>query len=246
MTPPNAPATHPATARPPAGQPLAALNAAAEQLWLRLNAILEAHQSGDDPAGSQRNGSNWLRPNPATGVSEVTDTSSFPSTAIFSPTLADRRQEKIKLFGNWQPDEKLALQFTAEGGTNKYSMPTAYALQNTRLSLYSVDGTYAISDNWNLTAYASWGQQTQNQARPAGSVMAFETTNTSAGLGVTGKPTGKLELGGPFMDSAAGGMMIPAAGLGEDEIRKFAQDDPAVRSGLLRAEVRPWLIGMRK
>jgi uncharacterized protein YciI len=57
---------------------------------------------------------------------------------------------------------------------------------------------------------------------------------------------GKLELGGPFMDAAAGGMMIPAAGLGEDEIRKFAQDDPAVRSGLLRAEVRPWLIGMRK
>ena len=57
---------------------------------------------------------------------------------------------------------------------------------------------------------------------------------------------GKLELGGPFMDSAAGGMMIPAAGLGEDEIREFAQDDPAVRSGLLRAEVRPWLIGMRK
>ena len=48
------------------------------------------------------------------------------------------------------------------------------------------------------------------------------------------------------MDSAGGGMMIPAAGLGEDEIRKFAQDDPAVRSGLLRAEVRPWLIGMRK
>ena len=56
MTPPNAPATHPVTARPPAGQPLAALNAAAEQLWLRLNAILEAHQSGDDPAGRQRNG----------------------------------------------------------------------------------------------------------------------------------------------------------------------------------------------
>ena len=26
--------------------------------------------------------------------------------------------------------------------------------------------------------------------------MAFETTNTTAGLGLTGKPTGKLELGG--------------------------------------------------
>ena len=130
-------------------------------------------------SGNQRDGSNWLKPNPGAGVTEVSDPSTaFSSSAIFSPTLADRRQEKIKLYGNWQPDEKLALQFTAEGGTNKYTMPTAYALQNTRLSLYSVDGTYAISDNWNLTAYASWGQQTQNQARPAGSVMAFETTNT--------------------------------------------------------------------
>lgn len=57
---------------------------------------------------------------------------------------------------------------------------------------------------------------------------------------------GKLELGGPFMDAGGGGMMIPAAGLGEEEIRKFAADDPVVKSGVLRAEVRPWLIGMRK
>ena len=57
---------------------------------------------------------------------------------------------------------------------------------------------------------------------------------------------GKLDLGGPFMDATEGGMMIPAAGIAEDEIRKFAEDDPAVRSGLLRAEVRPWLIGMRR
>ena len=166
-------------------------------LWAELRRVMSETFTGSVRiSGSQRNGSNWLRPNPATGVSEVTDTSSFPSTAIFSPTLADRRQEKIKFFGNWQPDEKLALQFSAEGGTNKYTMPTVYALQNTRLSLYSIDGTYALSDTWNLTAYASWGQQTQNQARPAGSVMAFETTNTAAGVGVTGKPTGKLELGG--------------------------------------------------
>ncbi len=53
------------------------------------------------------------------------------------PTLADRRQEKIKFFGDWQPDEKLSLQFSAEGGTNKYTMPTVYSLQKTRLSLFS-------------------------------------------------------------------------------------------------------------
>lgn len=57
---------------------------------------------------------------------------------------------------------------------------------------------------------------------------------------------GKLELGGPHVDEASGGMMIPAAGVAEDEIRAFALADPAVKSGLLKAEVRPWLIGMRK
>lgn len=57
---------------------------------------------------------------------------------------------------------------------------------------------------------------------------------------------GKLELGGPFLDPAGGGMMIPAAGVSEEELRLFAMDDPAVRSGTLIAEVRPWLIGMSK
>jgi uncharacterized protein YciI len=56
---------------------------------------------------------------------------------------------------------------------------------------------------------------------------------------------GKLALGGPHLDARGGGMMIPAAGVAEAEIRQFAADDPAVRSGLLVAEVRPWLIGMR-
>ena len=167
-------------------------------LYAELRRVLSETFTGSIRiSGSERSGSNWLKPNPGAGVSQVSDpNTAFTSSAIFMPTLADRRQEKIKFFGNWQPDEKLTLQFSAEGGSNKYTAPTVYALQNTRLSLYSVDGTYAMSDSVNLTAYASWGQQTQNQARPAGSVMAFETTNTTAGLGLTGKPTGKLELGG--------------------------------------------------
>jgi uncharacterized protein YciI len=58
--------------------------------------------------------------------------------------------------------------------------------------------------------------------------------------------TGKLELGGPYLDAAGGGMMLPSAGLSEQEVRQFAQADPAVQSGLLIATVRPWLIGMRR
>lgn len=57
---------------------------------------------------------------------------------------------------------------------------------------------------------------------------------------------GKLLLGGPHLDAKGGGMMIPAAGVAEAEIRHFASEDPAVKSGLLLVEVRPWLVGMSK
>ena len=56
--------------------------------------------------------------------------------------------------------------------------------------------------------------------------------------------SGKLAYGGPFQDSGAGGMMVPVAGLAEQEIRAFAAADPAVQSGLLTFTVRPWMIGM--
>ena len=56
---------------------------------------------------------------------------------------------------------------------------------------------------------------------------------------------GKLAMGGPFLDAHAGGMMIPAEGVGEAEIVAFAHEDPAVVSGLLTVAVRAWLIGMK-
>ena len=57
---------------------------------------------------------------------------------------------------------------------------------------------------------------------------------------------GKLELGGPHPDAGGGGMMVPVAGISEAEVSRFAAEDPAVKSGTLAAEVRPWLIGMSK
>jgi uncharacterized protein YciI len=56
--------------------------------------------------------------------------------------------------------------------------------------------------------------------------------------------SGRLAMGGPFLDAAGGGMMICAAGVPEDEARSFALADPAVASGLLTVHVRRWLVGM--
>lgn len=57
---------------------------------------------------------------------------------------------------------------------------------------------------------------------------------------------GKLALGGPHLDDMGGGMMVPAEGVSQAEISQFAAEDPAVKSGLLVAVVRPWLIGMSR
>jgi uncharacterized protein YciI len=57
---------------------------------------------------------------------------------------------------------------------------------------------------------------------------------------------GKLELGGPFLTQDAGGMMVATKDVSQAELDAFAAADPAVRSGLLTYEVRPWLTAMER
>jgi uncharacterized protein YciI len=55
---------------------------------------------------------------------------------------------------------------------------------------------------------------------------------------------GKLQLGGPFLLPDMGGMMIATKEVTQAEIEAFAAEDPAVKSGLLIYEVRPWMTAM--
>ena len=57
---------------------------------------------------------------------------------------------------------------------------------------------------------------------------------------------GKLVMGGPFLDARSGGIMIAHPAVSEEELSAFAADDPAVKSGLLTFEVRPWLAGLHR
>ena len=147
-------------------------------------------------ASSRREGSDWLRPNSGTGVTSVGDTSTFPSGAIFMPSMANRQRDKVKLVAFWEAAEGLSLQFAAEAGKDNFNLPNAQGLQDTNMNLLSVDGTYAVAEGWNLNAYLSWGTQKFNQSKPGGYVMAFDNTNTNFGLGFTGKATEKIDLGG--------------------------------------------------
>jgi len=55
--------------------------------------------------------------------------------------------------------------------------------------------------------------------------------------------SGPLVMGGPFLDGSGGMMIIKAASI--EAARQMAAGDPGVKSGLLVATVRPWLIGLR-
>ncbi len=151
-------------------------------------------------SSTKRTGSNWLKDNSGTGVTEVTHpadpVNGLAATSIFMPTLADRTRDKAKLFADWAPTETLSLQFSAESGKDKYNTPSAYGLRDTSMNQLSVDTAYALSDNWALTGYGSWGTQGLNQVRPAGSVMAFKQTSINVGLGLNGKVSGQLVVGG--------------------------------------------------
>jgi uncharacterized protein YciI len=49
----------------------------------------------------------------------------------------------------------------------------------------------------------------------------------------------KLHEGGPFLDNS-GGMMI--LNVNKPDAEKIANDDPAVKKGLLKVEVKQWLV----
>jgi len=55
---------------------------------------------------------------------------------------------------------------------------------------------------------------------------------------------GRLELGGPFLLQDAGGMMVATKDVSQEELETFAAADPAVQTGLLIYEIRPWLTVM--
>ena len=57
--------------------------------------------------------------------------------------------------------------------------------------------------------------------------------------------SGQLLMGGPFLDES-GGMMVSTEGASIDDLKAFAADDPAVKSGLLTADVKPWFVAMKK
>jgi hypothetical protein len=132
---------------------------------------------------SKRDGGNWLSIDP------------LSTAGIYPSTMLDRNRDKVKLSADWTPIEKLSLQFMLEDGKDSYTAPDNKGLRDTGMTSYGVDAALNMSRKWNLTGYVNQSRQTLHIDH-LGYLAELEDTNTSFGLGVVGKPSHKLELGG--------------------------------------------------
>jgi MtrB/PioB family decaheme-associated outer membrane protein len=129
------------------------------------------------------------------GVTEVSDDVIFSRTAIFPVMYMDRERDKLRFIGNWTATEKLALQLFADRGIDRYHAPTEHGLRSFQMGNLALDATYAMSDAWKISAYASQGKQTIDSGHSTGYDLLLKDKATSFGVGVKGKPMGRLQVG---------------------------------------------------
>lgn len=163
----------------------------------------ETFNAGVSYLSSRRSGSSWL--NAIQGTPVLSDAAASALGGATPTTTMDRERDKLKLSADWTPTEKLSLQFLLEDGKDKYNEPhkatlDGAGLKDTGVRLFSVDAAFTLSDMWKLTGYVSQGEQTNHVNMVNGAAPAYkaelENTNTALGIGVRGKPSGKLEVGG--------------------------------------------------
>jgi MtrB/PioB family decaheme-associated outer membrane protein len=154
---------------------------------------------------TNREGSDWLRA--ALGTPALTDAVAAaegggrPVTPVM---FMDRTRDKVKLSADWTPTEQLSLQFIVEDGKDSYDSPHTgvfKGLGDTDAKFYGIDASYILSDAWRLTGYWAQGDQSQ-KVNHSLYVATLESKSSSLGLGVIGKLSSRIEVGGnvSYMD----------------------------------------------
>jgi len=158
---------------------------------------------------SRRGGSDWQTTTVVGGVA---------GSNLLQPIyLADRDRDKVRLTVGWNATEKLDLQGRVEVAKDEYGGRTL-GTQDGNAQFYSLDAAYRLSDNWSFTAWLSRDDTRANlldcaNAATSNSGQIGACPDTTAdpiwrahlrnvgnalGVGIKGKPHGKVELGADF------------------------------------------------
>jgi MtrB/PioB family decaheme-associated outer membrane protein len=122
------------------------------------------------------------------------------ATAIFPASMSDLNRDKWKLMANWNPMDRLSLQFIIEDGKDKNvtssdSLAGAKGLRDSGMNLYAIDASFNLTDDWLLTGYGSYGKQSMTINHSTGYMLDLDTESNAFGLGIKGKVSGNFEIG---------------------------------------------------
>jgi hypothetical protein len=119
-----------------------------------------------------------------------------PGKAIIPFIYMNRDRNKVRLTGTWEPTSRLSLQVFYDQGVDTYHGPTEHGLRSYRMGNIAVDASYAISDAWKASAYASRGRQRINSGHSTGYDADYNDTSYAFGAGLRGQISGPWRVGG--------------------------------------------------
>ena len=122
------------------------------------------------------------------------------ATTPFPMHMADVERDKVKVSLDWSPLERLSVQLMAEDGRDKNVMPFdpvagGKGWRDSSVSFYGIDVSYALSETWKLTGYASQGDQTIHINHSTGYIADLHNRSEAFGLSLAGQATKLLQVG---------------------------------------------------
>lgn len=109
---------------------------------------------------------------------------------IYPVFMSDRKRDKVRGMLDWTAAENLSLQFAYEAYFDDYDK-SSYGLDKGQGQVFSLDGSYALSDNWKLNAWYS-RQHGENQQTSYGSACTSDTTACAGATGSSANSTNKF------------------------------------------------------
>lgn len=149
-------------------------------------------------AHSERDGSDYLL--------NLLLNGSLGSNLVNPLNLADRQRDRIRLTLNWTPIEALSIQFMADDAQDDYSGRSLGPREGSA-NRYALDATYAFSEAWQASAWASWDEtrskQSSQDSAPFGALWSGDLSGSgdAYGVGVRGRLTSALDIGADFQYS---------------------------------------------
>ncbi len=119
--------------------------------------------------------------------------------------IADRTRNKLRFALDWAPLSQLDVQFRMDESRDKYpDEGRPYGLKDGRATLFAVDASYALSDDWKLSAWYSndvtKAREVSARAPNGGALDAVKESRIkdvgdSLGVNLRGMVSAKLQLG---------------------------------------------------